>query len=314
MVQSKSVFVYVSTGFRPLKIKVICFMMIMLTFCSLPLQNGFCLESGPNQRTNYNMIYKPADKRICESILAEAFKDNMSSAPVNELVVKVGRHFLGTSYVSNTLERKGPEDLVINLRQLDCFTFLENAVVLARLIRAGKSTFAEYAESLREARYRQGVMNGYSSRLHYFCDWLYDNERKGIVKNITADIGGVEYPGVIRFMTANAGKYSALADNDSYKQMKVVEKNISRRCNYYIPKKSFRETQDRIMDGDLIAITTGLKGLDVIHVGIAMRIGKNIHLLHASKVTGKVVVSSRTLDSYLAGKRFRTGVVVGRVL
>ena len=115
-------------------------------------------------------------------------------------------------------------------------------------------------------------------------------------------------------MTANAGKYPALADNQSYRQMKAVEQNISQRCNYYIPKKSFRDSQNRIMDGDLIAITTGLKGLDVIHVGIAMHVGKNIHLLHASKVSGKVVVSSRTLDSYLAGKRFRTGVVVGRVL
>lgn len=314
MIHSKSVFEYVRTGFRQLKIKGICLVMTVFAICSFPIQNSFCLESGPNQRINYNMIYKPADKRICESILVEAVKDNMSSAPVNELVVKVGRQFLGTSYVSNTLERRGPEDLVINLRQLDCFTFLENAVVLARLIRAGKSTFSDYAESLREARYRQGVMNGYSSRLHYFCDWLYDNERKGIVKNITADIGGIEYPGVIRFMTANAGKYPALADNQSYRQMKAVEQNISRRCSYYIPKKSFRDYQDRIMDGDLIAITTGIKGLDVIHVGIAMRVGKNIHLLHASKITGKVVVSSRTLDSYLAGKRFRTGIVVGRVL
>lgn len=260
------------------------------------------------------MIYKPADKRICESLLIEAFRDNLSSAPINELVLTVGKRFLGTGYVSNTLERKGPEDLVINLRQLDCFTFLENTVVLARLIRAGKSSFADYVDSLREARYRQGVVNGYPSRLHYFCDWLQDNQQKGIVKDITADIGGVEYPGIIRFMTANAGKYPALADRDSYRQMKVVEKNISQRCNFYIPKKSFRDCQDRIMDGDLIAITTGIKGLDVIHVGIAMRVGKNIHLLHASKITGRVVVSSRTLDSYLAGKRFRTGIVVGRVL
>jgi hypothetical protein len=314
MMHSKSIFAYVVTRLRLLDIKHICFVVAVLAFYSSTLQNGFCIESTLNPRIDFNMIYKPADKKICESILIEAFKDNMSLVPINELVLMVGRSFLGTSYVSNTLEQKGPEDLVINLRQLDCFTFLENAVVLARLIRAGKRTFTEYADSLREARYRQGVMNGYPSRLHYFCDWLHDNEQKGIVKNVTEDIGGIEYPGIIRFMTANAGKYPALADNDSYKQMKVVERKISRRCNYYIPKRIFRDCQDKIMDGDLIAITTGIKGLDVIHVGIAMRVGKNIHLLHASKITGKVVVSSRTLDSYLAGKRFRTGIVVGRVL
>ncbi|MCX5842100.1 MAG: DUF1460 domain-containing protein, partial [Deltaproteobacteria bacterium] len=147
------------------------------------------------------MIFKPKDRKICESLLQTARHRNGAAKSVNERMLEAGTYFLGTPYSACTLEKKGPEELVINLRQMDCFTLVENALALARLIKAGKSDFGDYADALAAIRYRQGRLEGYPSRLHYFSDWIFDNQRKGIVQNISRRLGGQPYLKKIDFMT-----------------------------------------------------------------------------------------------------------------
>ena len=44
-------------------------------------------------------------------------------------------------------------------------------------------------------RYRDGTCTGaYLSRLHYLEDWLYDNNRRGLVADLTRSLGGVNVP------------------------------------------------------------------------------------------------------------------------
>ena len=259
------------------------------------------------------VICKPEDRRVFRELSHFLVSSENEARPVSELVVMVGKFFLGSPYAGGTLERRGAEKLVVNLRQFDCFTLVENAVVLARMIGAGKRDFAGYAASLERVRYRGGYLNGYASRLHYFSDWLRGNQRKHILRDVTREIGGRPLPGAINFMTKHPGRYPALKNREVYREMLAVEKQCSRRRLFHIPKRDLKDIEDGIRDGDLIGIATDAEGLDVVHAGLAVRVKKRIHLLHASRPAGKVVVSPETLSRYLAADKIRAGIMVGRM-
>jgi hypothetical protein len=254
------------------------------------------------------------DREIFEKLIRvlEDKKPSLRSSP--ELVTEVAKFFLGTPYGTGTLETKGAERLTVNLREVDCFTFVENVVVLSRLFHSKKKSFGTFLDLLKNVRYRRGRMQGYPSRLHYFSDWIHDNQKKGIVRDVTAEVGGRPAKMTIYFMTSHPDLYPALRDAANLRKMKSVERTVSARTTFFIPKKNLRRFEKRIRDGDVIAITTRTYGLDVQHVGIAARVNNRIHLLHASSVEARVTLSSRTLYGYLIGSMTRSGIMVVRVL
>jgi len=260
------------------------------------------------------VLYQPEDRKICEDLLSPPRWKGSGKRSLNELLILVGKNFLGAPYAANTIETEGGETLVVNLRQFDCFTFVENCVVLARLIKAGKTSFEDYSDQLEKIRYRRGGLKGYSSRLHYFSDWLYDNGKKGMVKDITLEIGGKPVLKEIHFMTKHPENYPALKNEAPYREMLAVEKHLSGQARYIIPKSGFRKLEGRIGDGNLIGITTDMEGLDVTHVGFAVWVKNHIHLLHASEKEGTVVLAENTLGHYLFKVNTRSGIVIAQVL
>ncbi|MGA2331824.1 MAG: N-acetylmuramoyl-L-alanine amidase-like domain-containing protein [Syntrophales bacterium] len=260
------------------------------------------------------MIYQPEDHAIYDDIVCAFRNGGERTRARGELMLAVGKYFLGFPYASHTLEREGRETLVINLREFDCFTFVENVVALSGLISEGKPHFRSYAAQLKKIRYRNGILKGYSSRLHYFSDWLYDNERKGIVADITGRSGGKPFRKNFNFMTRHREEYPALSMEKSYREMIAVEKRLSRRLLHHLPKTPLGKSRDAVENGDLIAVTTDIEGLDVIHVGLAVRLRSRIHLLHASEVEKRVVISDLTLHQYLSRRKIMTGIVIGRAI
>jgi Protein of unknown function (DUF1460) len=258
------------------------------------------------------VIHCPEDRTICEELLDSAKARGDGVKPLPELVVEVGQHFLGALYETGTLEREGPEELVVNLRAFDCVTFVENAVVLAGLIRSGKTGFADYLAALERIRYRRGRLDGYASRLHYFTDWLHDNGRKGIIRDVTREIGGVPFRKAFHYLTDRREDHPGLKDPATFRRLRLIEGICSRRPHFYIPKADLIRTGDRVADGDVIAITTDEKGIDVSHAGLAVRLREEIRLLHASSAEGKVVLTEVNLSRYLKVRRSRTGIIVGR--
>jgi cell wall-associated NlpC family hydrolase len=256
---------------------------------------------------------RPNDREICENLLGESQRHGGGRPPA-ELVVWAGRRFLGAPYQADTLEDSGPEQTVVNLHSFDCVTFVETALALALSIRAGRRGFAAYAEILERIRYRSGRCNGYPSRLHYFTDWLFDAGRKGIVRDITAALGGVPSRRRLHALTDRRAEIPQLADPAVYRRMRVIEGICSRRGYSRIPREAFTAAEPRIAAGDLVAIATDREGLDVSHVGIAVRIRGALHLLHASSAAGRVLVTEGTLLDYLWEKPSCTGVVIGRLL
>lgn len=227
---------------------------------------------------------------------------------------KTGMFFLQTPYVSHTLDKDTCEQLVVNLHQLDCSTFVENVVALCLAINADNLNVSNFTKQLQKIRYRNGKLTDYSSRLHYFSDWIFDNQQKGIIKDLSKDIGGVIYKNKVDFMGKHPQSYLSLKHNKAMvNKIKKSEQQINSRKQYYIPQANIKSCASKIKSGDIIGITTNIKGLDISHVGFAVRINGEIFLMNASTKVHKVVIYETPLWEMIQKNRLQTGIVVARI-
>jgi len=248
-----------------------------------------------------------------EAVLNELSKKNLRDKSPNDLAVEIGQLFLETPYVEKTLELPGEEKLVINLQGLDCTTFVETVTSLVRLSVNDTFTYEAFEIELENLRYRGGINTGYPSRLHYFSDWIYENEEKGIITDITQEIGGIPYPNAPSFMSENPKFYAQLADHANLAEIKTTETAIKERSYFYIPKAEIKSLEKNIQSGDIIAITTSMSNLDIVHTGFAIEKNGRIHLLHASSKNMLVELSEKPLSEYLAGNKSQSGIIVSRL-
>ncbi|MGE5431099.1 MAG: N-acetylmuramoyl-L-alanine amidase-like domain-containing protein [Syntrophomonadaceae bacterium] len=257
-------------------------------------------------------IYTMKDKDICTEKFTLAVENELNKKPINEVIAEIGKSFLGLDYEAHTLETEGQEQLVVHLTGLDCTTFLENALVFARCVKSGRTSFDEYQNELTKVRYREGKLNGYPSRLHYFSDWIFDNNSKGVVKDVTKEIGGKPYVKKVNFMTKNRKEYAQISNNEEYfNAIKAVESRMNSRQYYYIPKEEIKNVESKIQNGYLVAITSGLDGMDIAHVGIAVKLDDGrIHFMHAPIVGSKVQITDKPLADYLMKNKKQTGIMV----
>jgi len=217
------------------------------------------------------------NRKIFKKLIRFFDKQKISAISPDQLILEIGKFFLGAPYAASTLETKKPEHLIVNLREYDCVTFVENVVALARLLKSQQKSFKAFRSFLEKIRYRQGRLHSYPSRLHYFSDWIHDNHKKGVVRDVTVEIGGRSFRKAMTFMTTHPELYPPLNNTTDLRRMKSVERSISKRSLSFIPKKTLRRLEERIRDGDLIAITTNTEGLDVQHVGLAVGVKNRIH-------------------------------------
>lgn len=253
------------------------------------------------------------DELICREKFSLAVALSLQKRPIQEVIIQMGISFLGTDYAAFVLEVPGPERLIVNLRGLDCVSFYENALVLARCVKKDRMTFVDYRNELRFIRYRNGIIDGYPSRLHYTSDYFHDNELKGVWTNITARLGGVPFGKKIHYVTSHPGQYRQLRENPAYLEaMRKIEQEISGRKTFFIPKESLAAAERGIESGDIIGITTDIDGLDVSHTAIAVRQSGALHLLHAPSLGKKVEISAATLTDYLAANKRHTGIMIVR--
>lgn len=254
------------------------------------------------------------DEVICERLFAVAAEQHLAERAVGEVVVAMGSALVGVPYEARTLEQPGDERLVVNLRAFDCVTFVESTLALARCIRKAAPTFACFTAELQRIRYRNGILSGYPSRLHYFSDWIFDNQQKYIVEDITKDLGGLRHRKPINFMSTHPSAYAQLSDEKNLGAIKEIEQELRTRELFHIPKERVASVAGRIRNGDILAITTAVAGLDVSHTGLAQHHDGTLHYLHAPLSTGFVQLSDAPLDHYLKSFKNHTGIMVARPL
>lgn len=254
------------------------------------------------------------EKAIAEDLLSHSLKEGYAEAPLGMIIHEFGDSFIGVDYEAGTLDKNDEEQLVVHLSGLDCYTLVDNTIAISRAIRFGESRFDAYLKELENIRYRDGKLDGYISRLHYVTDWIYDLSKRGILRDVTSEIGGVPYKKTINFMSENADKYTQLKGNEeNIARIKSIEEAINFRHYFYIPQSEIASMEDKINNGDIIALTTSIKGLDIVHVGIAVRLIDNrIHLLHAPNVGYKVQHTKKPLADYVTGNKSQTGIMVFR--
>jgi hypothetical protein len=260
-------------------------------------------------------LYTADDTAIANRTFQAASDRRWSQLPMGDLVATVGRHFLGFPYKAKSLERPGDETLVVDLSGLDCTTFVETSLAMARAVRLGTPHVDGFVRQLQTIRYRDGEVTGYPSRLHYFSDWLHDNARRGLIEEITENLGGVRQPLALNFMTQHPSAYMQMQNPANVTAMRAIEETISARPHFQLPKDRIAEVESRIQTGDIIALVTTVPGLDIAHVGMAVRENDGrIHLLNAPMPGRRVEVSREPLADLIKDAKGYTGIRVARPL
>lgn len=227
--------------------------------------------------------------------------------------------FKGRPYVAHTLEGYDPERLVVNTRQLDCTTLVENVTALTLCVYRNLYSWRDFLNALVQIRYRGGHLNGYTSRLHYFTDWINDNTLKELVSEVQQSdppftaIQTIQ----VNYMSTHPEAYQALKEHPEFIPLIATqEDSLCGRHYRYIPKTAIANTQSlrkTVRDGDIIAITCSKPGLDIAHLGFAVWRHDGLHLLNASQLHKQVVEEPMTLDQYLKKHPSHTGIRIIRI-
>lgn len=234
-------------------------------------------------------------------------------------MIHFGRQLRGLPYVGKTLEKNAEERLVVNLRQLDCTTYVETVLALTLCMHQKTYTFDAFCRNLQQVRYRDGVVH-YTNRLHYFTYWMDENVRKGIVSHVNspATIFAATQTVKANYMTTHPQLYPMLVRHPEWMPaIRSMEQAITGQRYLYIPKSKLADSpalRRTIHDGDIIAILTSRQGLDTSHIGIAVWHTDGLHLLNASSIHHKVVEEPKLFKTYMAEHRSHTGIRLVRVV
>lgn len=254
-----------------------------------------------------------------QALVQRAQKENWASLPLGERTVTVGKALVGTSYVNFTLELHDRlESPCVNFHGMDCWTFYETSLAFARMIRSQSGPYhpADLLKYIEMERYRGGRCDGtYLSRMHHLEEVFADNQRRGLGRNISRDLGGVKITRNIVEMQSAWRSYRSLVANPSYRTgIAKIERRVSDLPVYYIPKSKVRGIESSLRNGDVIAIVCRDKSGYTSHVGLALRDGDRCRFMHATsrRDKGRRVHMDGTILSYLSESSDHIGIIVFR--
>jgi hypothetical protein len=252
-------------------------------------------------------------------IINQASAENWKRLPIGELIGKIALELKGTPYVGFTLElSKDSEFCVINLKGLDCVTFFEDALCMARMIKRGKSSPEDLIGEVRTTRYRGGKMGDFTTRLHYTTDWFVDNEAKGVIKLLTPDLPGAEpFTQKVGIMSRRPGNYRQLAAHpELVREIQLAEDKINARSLKYLPMARLAAAEHLLQTGDIVGVTTTEEGIDIAHTGLCIKDEQGmVHFMDASSSRRNMKVTLEPeISKCLNWSSKLTGVMIARPL
>lgn len=264
-----------------------------------------------------DVSYTKNDKQQIEKLLSEAKKMSKET----NWMMHFARKFFGVPYVGGTLDKDTDERLIVNLRELDCTTYVETVLSLAMCAKNGETSFDAYCKHLRDVRYIDGEVS-YVKRQHYFTVWIEDNVKQGIVSRVENNPPFTATQTVhVDYMTKHISSYKMLKAHKEWQPgIKSMEQSISGKKYIYIPKAKLKPTNSNnkllkkyVKDGDIIAILTKKQGLDTTHIGIASWHKDGLHLINASSIHKKVVDEPMLFYDYMQQHPSQIGIRVVRM-
>ena len=202
-------------------------------------------------------------------------------------VQRLAEALLGRPYAADPLigSRHEREALVTGVSGFDCVTFVETVLALAR-----SRSPAGFREEIVQLRYRGGVI-AWAERLHYFSDWLAENQRRGALEIDTQGPGAV---------TIEA-------------RLAVLEGLPPRNTRFeVVPVLDLERALPRIANASIAAFASEREGLDYFHVGLLFfEPPAELMMVHAAQSLG--AVGKEPLAAFLARNRTR-GISFARPL
>lgn len=250
------------------------------------------------------------NKKIVEDIIFKIDKNGITNT--SDKYYFVAKQFMGKPYVAATLEKNDNEKLVVNLDEFDCTTFVESCIAIA-----DANDYDDFENNLMKIRYRGGVIDNYTSRLHYMSEWIEDNFQ---LDNITMQLGGEVVNKPLFFMSKNANLYPSLKNNEEeIEKIKKVEEHINNQIMnegkfMVLPKNKISSIEHMLKDGDIVLFATSIAGLDYSHIGLIHQTKEGVpQILHASSGKSmKVILDEKSLDQYCKSSSKCTGITVLR--
>jgi hypothetical protein len=254
-----------------------------------------------------------------QQLMNRGYRAGWAKLPLGERVNKFALALRGTPYVNYTLELHDTiEAPSVNMNGMDCWTLFEIALCMGRLVALHPPPYSpqEMLRLIEMDRYRNGRCTGrFDSRLHHLEDWIRDNERRGLVKDITPSLGGKKLHRRMAYMGKKPHLYRQLrADPSLVPAFIRIENELSRRGITYVPRSQVPRIESKLRNGDIICIVTNWHETYTSHVGLASRDSNGVlRFLHASKNHREVVLDDR-LSDYLNNFSTHAGIYVARPL
>ncbi|PSB52320.1 DUF1460 domain-containing protein [filamentous cyanobacterium Phorm 6] len=255
---------------------------------------------------------QPEDIARFDKIIQYAKKQNLPDRPIGEIIQAIGDNFLGQPYAEGLLDKSDAEKLIVTLNKFDCVLFVETVLAISRGVAVKDYDYQNFVNRLEQQRYVNGKINGYCSRLHYFSEWINDNQKRQTVENITTQLGGVPMNKTLNFMSQHRSSYPQMVkDEATYQCIVNQEADLAKTIVNYIPTNRIKSVYSQLKPGDIVAVATDVKGLDVTHTGFVYRNADgNLGLIHASPA-GAVTVAY-DLQTYISRVESAIGIVVAR--
>lgn len=281
--------------------------------------------ADPAARASEAVVPASPDEARLRQWSATLRRDGMTldHVSIGRSATRVGELAVGIPYEAFALEAylrasgdPANEPLTLSLTKFDCVSLVESCLAVSRVADDPDApSWENFGREMERMRYRNGVRAGYTSRLHYFSEWISDGVKRGLYQDLGATLGGIADSRPLRFMTEHRASYPALANDAVHREIGAMERSLDARPRHVIPTARIPEIQDRIESGDILAFATSIPGLDVSHAAFAYRDPAGVlRVLHAPLSGGVVEVTRTTLPEYVAAIRRSTGIILARPL
>jgi len=268
-----------------------------------------------NTSQDLSVLDTSATQAEYERLMQSLGDRNLAKLPIDKVLQTVSAKFLGATYREGLLDQGETEKLFVSLTEFDCVLFVETALAFSRNLLSPQPSYENFVETVQEVRYADAKLDGYCSRLHYFSAWIRDNQKRNIVRDLTSELGGIPFNKTLNFMSSNWQKYPRLKHSEAnYQCILAMEQNMELEMQSeqlrYIPVTKIHSIYPLLKAGDIIAVTTDLKGLDATHTGFVYPSPNGVGFIHASPA-GQVRVAP-DLQRYVERVDHAIGIMVVR--